>query len=206
MCAIRKGISTLPAPAAGWNDASGWRGSSLRPPAPVRVVRRRLASGNLAALFVEAPAPNALACRSCVRRIPMPWPGVRQGGARHRPRPQGGRGAAVQTDTKLRKDVMDGRVRRPSNRPSTYFHRRMVHMIVFARPPGRRRRAGDVRTSSSVANALRWPRKATLRAALQALRTSSRGPCDGPASRRTTLLAEKPARPSDVSPFYESKY
>ncbi len=27
-----------------------------------------------------------------------------------------------------------------------------------------------------------------------------------PASRRTTLLAEKPARPSDVSPSYESKY
>ncbi len=27
-----------------------------------------------------------------------------------------------------------------------------------------------------------------------------------PASRRTTLLAEKPARPSDVSPCYESKY
>ena len=38
------------------------------------------------------------------------------------------------------------------------------------------------------------------------LRSSSRGPCDGPASRRTTLLAEKPARPSDVSPSYESKY
>ncbi len=27
-----------------------------------------------------------------------------------------------------------------------------------------------------------------------------------PASRRTTLLAEKPARPSDVAPSYESKY
>ncbi len=27
-----------------------------------------------------------------------------------------------------------------------------------------------------------------------------------PASRRPTLLAEEPARPSDVSPFYESKY
>ncbi len=27
-----------------------------------------------------------------------------------------------------------------------------------------------------------------------------------PASRRTTLLAEGPARPSDVSPSYESKY
>ncbi len=27
-----------------------------------------------------------------------------------------------------------------------------------------------------------------------------------PASRRTTLLAEQPARPSDVSPSYESKY
>ncbi len=89
---------------------------------------------------------------------------------------------------------------------STYFHRRVIHMIVFSRPPGRRRRAGDVWTSSSGADALRRPRKATLRAALRALRTSSRGPCDAPASRRTTLLAEKPARPSDVSPFYESKY
>ncbi len=89
-------------------------------------------------------------------------------------------------------------------------------MIVFSRPPGRKRRAGlpsvrlreagDVWTSSSVADALRWPRKATLRAALRALRTSSRGPCDGPASRRTTLLAEEPARPSDVTPSYESKY
>ncbi len=90
-------------------------------------------------------------------------------------------------------------------------------MIVFSRPPGRRRRAGDpgsaggfaeasVRTSSSGARALRWPRKATLRAALQALRTSSRGPCDGAASRRTTLLAEGPARPSDALSSYESKY
>ena len=75
-------------------------------------------------------------------------------------------------------------------------------MIVFSRPPGRKRRAGDpgsaggfaeasVWTSSSVADALRWPRYATLRAALRALRTSSRGPCDAPASRRTTLLAER---------------
>ncbi len=79
-------------------------------------------------------------------------------------------------------------------------------MIVFSRPPGRRRRAGDVGTSSSGGDALRWPRYATLRAALQALTLSSRGPCDAPASRRTTLLAEEPARPSDVSPFYESKY
>ncbi len=79
-------------------------------------------------------------------------------------------------------------------------------MIVFSRPPGRKRRAGDVWTSSSVADALRRPRKATLRAALQALTLSSRGPCDVPTSRRTTLLAEEPARPSDVSPSYESKY
>ncbi len=43
-------------------------------------------------------------------------------------------------------------------------------MIVFSRPPGKRRRAGDVWTSSSVADAIRWPRKATLRAALQVLR------------------------------------
>ena len=42
--------------------------------------------------------------------------------------------------------------------------------------------------------------------ALRALTLSSRGPCDAPPSRRTTLLAEEPARPSDVSPFYESKY
>ncbi len=90
-------------------------------------------------------------------------------------------------------------------------------MIVFSRPPGWRRRAGDpgsaggfaeasVWTSSSGGDTLRWPRKTTLRVALQALTLSSRGPCDGPASRRTTLLAEQPARPSDVSPFYESKY
>ena len=73
---------------------------------------------------------------------------------------------------------------------STHFHRRVIHMIVFSRPPGRRRRAGlpsvrlreagDVWTSSSGGDALRWPRKATLRAALRDLRTSSRGPCDGP--------------------------
>ncbi len=79
-------------------------------------------------------------------------------------------------------------------------------MIVFSLPPGRKRRAGDVWTSSSGGDALRRPRKATLRAALRALRTSSRGPCDASASRRTTLLAEEPARPSDVSSFYESKY
>ncbi len=90
-------------------------------------------------------------------------------------------------------------------------------MIVFSRPPGRRRRAGDpgsaggfaeasVSTSSSGAKARRWPRKATLRAALQALTLSSRGPCDAPTSRRTTLLIEEPARPSEVSPSYENKY
>ncbi len=79
-------------------------------------------------------------------------------------------------------------------------------MIVFSPPPGRKRRAGDVWTSSSGGDALRWPRKATLRAALRALTLSSRGPCDAPPSRRTTLLAEEPARPSDVSPFYESRY
>ncbi len=103
-------------------------------------------------------------------------------------------------------------------------------MIVFSRPPGWKRRAGDPGSaggfaeasvwtstlrsgsaaaaedgSSSGGDALRWSRKATLRAALQALTLSSRGPCDGSASRRTTLLAEEPARPSDVSPFYESK-
>ncbi len=93
--------------------------------------------------------------------------------------------------------------RAPAN---TYFHRRVIHMIVFSLPPGWKRRAGDVGTSSSGGDALRWPRNATLRAALQALTLSSRGPCDGPASRRTTLLAEEPARPSDVSPSYESKY
>ncbi len=53
-------------------------------------------------------------------------------------------------------------------------------MIVFSRPPGRKRRAGDVWTSSSGADARRWPRKTTLRAALQALTLSSRVPCDGP--------------------------
>ncbi len=65
-------------------------------------------------------------------------------------------------------------------------------MIVFSRPLGRKRRAGDVWTSSSGADARRWPRKATLRAALQALTLSSRGPCDAPSitadhvtSRRT---------------------
>ena len=78
-------------------------------------------------------------------------------------------------------------------------------MIVFSRPPGWRRRAGDVSTSSSAGDARRWPRKATLRAALQALTLSSRGPCDAPTSRRTTLLACEPARPSDVSPPYDSK-
>ncbi len=89
---------------------------------------------------------------------------------------------------------------------STYFHRRVIHMIVFSRPPGWRRRAGDVWTSSSGARARRRPRKATLRAASRVLTLSSRGPCDAAPSRRTALLAEGPARPSDVSPFYESKY
>ncbi len=78
-------------------------------------------------------------------------------------------------------------------------------MIVFSRPPGWRRRAGVLWTStlrsgsaaaaedgsSSGAYALRRRRKATLRAALRALTLSSRGPCDTPASRRTTLLAER---------------
>ena len=116
-------------------------------------------------------------------------------------------------------------------------------MIVFSRPPGWKRRAGDPGSaggfaeasvwtstlrsgsdclpynsgrregaaaaedgSSSGADARRRRRKATLRAALRALTLSSRGPCDGLPSRRTTLLAEEPARPSDVSPFYESEY
>ncbi len=43
--------------------------------------------------------------------------------------------------------------------------------------------------SSSGARARRGPRKATLWAALRVLTLSSRGPCDGPASRRTTLRA-----------------
>ena len=68
----------------------------------------------------------------------------------------------------------------------------------------RRRQAED--GSSSGGDALRWPRYATLRAALQALTLSSRGPCDGLPSRRATLLAEEPARPSDVPSSYESKY
>jgi hypothetical protein len=69
-------------------------------------------------------------------------------------------------------------------------------MIVFSRPPGWRRRAGDlgsaggfaeasVWTSSSGGDALRWPRQATLRA----LTLTSRGPCDAPPSRRTPLRA-----------------
>ncbi len=71
-------------------------------------------------------------------------------------------------------------------------------MIVFSRPPGRKRRADDVWTSSSGVDALRWPRKTTLRAALQALRTSSRGPWDAPSitadhapSRRTRKAARR---------------
>ncbi len=90
-------------------------------------------------------------------------------------------------------------------------------MIVFSRPPGWSCRAGDpgsaggfaeasVGASSRGGDARRWRRKATFRAALRALTLTSRGPCDGPPSRRTALLAENPARPSDVSPFYESKY
>ena len=106
-------------------------------------------------------------------------------------------------------------------------------MIVFSRPPGWRRRAGDVGTSTLRSgsdcppyNSGRRERVPLLRrtgrqAALEPsggrekrpfgrpcgfLRSSSRGPCDAPPSRRTTLLAEEPARPSDVSPFYESKY
>ncbi len=83
---------------------------------------------------------------------------------------------------------------------STYFPRRVIHMIVFSRTPGWKRRAGDpgsaggfaeasVRTSSSGGDALRRPRKATLRTALQALTLSSRGSCDAPPSRRTALRA-----------------
>ncbi len=51
-------------------------------------------------------------------------------------------------------------------------------MIVFSRPPGRKRRAGDVWKSSSGGDALRWPRKTTLQAVLRALTLSSRSPCD----------------------------
>ncbi len=62
-------------------------------------------------------------------------------------------------------------------------------MIVFSRPPGWKRRAGDpgsaggfaeasVWTSSSGGDALRRPRKATLRVALRALTLTSRDPCD----------------------------
>ncbi len=91
---------------------------------------------------------------------------------------------------------------------STYFPRRVIHMIVFSRKPGWKRRAGDpgsaggfaeasVRTSplrgsgsaaaaedgsSSGGDALRRPRKA-------APTLSSRGPCDGLPSRRPTLRA-----------------
>ena len=88
-------------------------------------------------------------------------------------------------------------------------------MIVFSRPPGRKRRAGVLWTStlrsgsdcppynserregaaaaedgsSSGVDALRRPQKATLRAALRALTLTSRGPCDAPSSRRTPLRA-----------------
>ena len=80
-------------------------------------------------------------------------------------------------------------------------------MIVFSRPPGWRRRAGDVATSSSGGDARRGPRKATLRAALHVLTLSSRGPCDAPSitADHAPGLREL-ARPSDVSPSYESKY
>ncbi len=79
-------------------------------------------------------------------------------------------------------------------------------MIVFSRPPGWRRRAGDVRASSSGAYARRWPRKATLGAALQALTLSLRGPCDGSGITADHAPGPRePARPSDVSPSYESK-
>jgi len=89
---------------------------------------------------------------------------------------------------------------------STYFHRRVIHMIVF-----RGRRVGSVAP--------------TMLEHRQAAPTPSGGrekrPCGRPcrpfgrrraalvmrpASRRTTLLAEEPARPSDVPPSYESKY
>ncbi len=80
-------------------------------------------------------------------------------------------------------------------------------MIVFSRPPGWKRRAGDVSTSSSVAYALRGPRKATLLwAAMHALALSSRGPCDAPGITADHAPGPRePARPSDVSPSYESK-
>ncbi len=99
-----------------------------------------------------------------------------------------GPGEWVRTRTR-RSGKCAGRQEQPGAVSSTYFHRRVNHMIDFSRPPDRKRRAGDVRTSSSGGDALRRPRKATLRAALQALTLSSRGPCDGPASRRTTLRA-----------------
>jgi hypothetical protein len=51
-------------------------------------------------------------------------------------------------------------------------------------------------TSSSGADARERPAQATRRAAMQAPRSSSRDPCDAPASRRIALLAEKPAWPS----------
>ena len=81
-------------------------------------------------------------------------------------------------------------------------------MIVFSRPPGwrpARRRSPDI-----VKRRIRPPaavKRATLRAALQVLTLSSRGPCDAPSitADHAPGLREL-ARPSDVSPSYESKY
>ncbi len=91
---------------------------------------------------------------------------------------------------------------RPLIYASTYFHRRVRHMIVFSRPPGWKRRAGDVWTSSSGGDARRWPRKDDPSGGLAGPYALVARPLWCPPSRRTTLLAEKPARPSDVSPFY----
>ncbi len=78
----------------------------------------------------------------------------------------------------------------------TYFHRKVRHMIVFSRPPGWRRRAGDVGTSSSDGDTRRWPRKP---------RPSGRS-CTSLRSPRAVLVMgpsitvdlREPATPSDV--------
>ncbi len=74
-------------------------------------------------------------------------------------------------------------------------------MIVFSRLPGRRRRAGDVSTSSSGADALRWPRKTTLRAALQALRLGAWSAVMWAHHKGRATTSEEPERPPEGSLF-----
>ena len=114
---------------------------------------------------------------------------------------------------------------------STYFHRRVIHMIVFrghrggsvapatlSPPEASPRRVSGHPPSAAAAPLLRRTgRQAAVTPAGGREKRPSGRPCRPLRSPRAALVMrwhhggprsgpEKPARPSDVSPFYESRY